>query len=175
MNLDYFIAEAFRQTDPELASIPNMELYMDQILTILEETLQEHKRYPSDKIMTKTMVNNYSKEGILSPVKGKKYSRQQVIHLLCIYLLKQTLSIKDVKILSTGEDINYAAAYDSYRVIRRQMEHTLPRYLSEQLPSTPESREDILAVCLALSAAATSMTKICQEIADHLAAPFDAY
>lgn len=58
------------------------------------------KRTPEDKLLTKTMVNNYVKEGLMTPVKGKKYTRQQIMQLLCVYHLKQTLRLNDVKALT---------------------------------------------------------------------------
>ena len=55
-------------------AVPSLDLYMDQVLTLFNEGLQENKRHPGDKLLTKTMINNYSKEKILLPVKGKKYT-----------------------------------------------------------------------------------------------------
>ena len=41
--------------------IPNIDLYMDQVTTFMDEHLKTSKRYPEDKILTKTMINNYAK------------------------------------------------------------------------------------------------------------------
>ena len=83
--------------------LPNIDLYMDQVLTLFDQCLSGSKRTPEDKLLTKTMVNNYVKEGLMTPVKGKKYTRQQIMQLLCVYHLKQTLRLNDVKAL-TGRD-----------------------------------------------------------------------
>lgn len=87
MKLDYVLPE----------DIPNIELYMDQITTFLEAQLQNTKRYDDDKIFTKTMINNYSKNDLLPSSNKKKYSRNHMILLIYIYYLKNFLSISDIK------------------------------------------------------------------------------
>ena len=79
--------------------IPNIELYMEQVTTFMEKELHGNKRYPEDKIMTKTMINNYSKNGLLPPSNKKKYSKEHIILLIYIYYLKNLLSIQDIEIL----------------------------------------------------------------------------
>ena len=64
--------------------IPNIDLYMDQVTTFMEEHLQSSKRYPEDKILTKTMINNYAKNHLLPPPDRKKYSKVHI--LLLIYI-----------------------------------------------------------------------------------------
>ena len=55
--------------------IPNIDLYMDQVTTFMEEQLHSTKRYEDDKILTKTMINNYAKNNLLPPPVKKKYSK----------------------------------------------------------------------------------------------------
>ena len=77
--------------------IPNIELYMDQVTTFLDDHLEQSKRFDNDKLLTKTMINNYTKSELLpSPVK-KKYSKDHMYLLVFIYYLKNFLSINDVK------------------------------------------------------------------------------
>lgn len=79
------------------SDIPSLDLYMDQIMTLFDINLADNKRYKNDKLLTKTMINNYSKEGILKPIKGKKYSKEHILQMLCIYTLKNTISIQEIK------------------------------------------------------------------------------
>lgn len=79
--------------------IPNIDLYMDQITTFMDTRLADSKRYPDDKIITKTMVNNYTKNHLLPPSVKKKYSREHVFLLIMIYHLKNMLSISDIQSL----------------------------------------------------------------------------
>lgn len=80
-------------------SIPNIELYMDQVTTFMEKELSSTKRFPEDKILTKTMINNYAKNNLLPPPVKKKYSKEHVLVLIFIYYFKNILSIKDIETL----------------------------------------------------------------------------
>lgn len=77
--------------------LPNIDLYMDQITTFMEDQLSACKRHEDDKILTKTMINNYAKNNLLPPPDKKKYSKEHVITLLFIYYLKNILSINDIQ------------------------------------------------------------------------------
>ncbi len=77
--------------------IPNIELYMDQITTFMDEHLKSSKRFDEDKILTKTMINNYTKNALLPPSDKKKYSKEHMILLIFIYYFKNFLSINDIK------------------------------------------------------------------------------
>ena len=79
--------------------IPNIDLYMDQVTTFMEEQLKSSKRYPEDKVMTKTMINNYAKNNLLPPPVKKKYSKEHMFVLIFIYYFKNILSIKDIESL----------------------------------------------------------------------------
>ena len=77
--------------------IPNIELYMDQVTTFMEKELSSTKRYEEDKILTKTMINNYAKNNLLPPPVKKKYSKEHVLVMIFIYYFKNFLSIKDIE------------------------------------------------------------------------------
>ena len=77
--------------------IPNIDLYMDQVTTFMEENLASTKRHEDDKILTKTMINNYAKNDLLPPPVRKKYSREHMLLLIFIYYFKGILSISDIQ------------------------------------------------------------------------------
>ncbi len=77
--------------------IPNIPLYMDQVTTFMDSQLASSKRHEDDKILTKTMINNYAKNNLLPPPEKKKYSREHVLTLIFIYYLKNILSISDIQ------------------------------------------------------------------------------
>ena len=79
--------------------IPGIDLYMDQVTTFMEDHLQSSKRHPEDKILTKTMINNYAKNDLLPPPVKKKYSREHMLMLVFIYYFKNILSINDIQTL----------------------------------------------------------------------------
>lgn len=77
--------------------VPNINLYMDQVTTFMDEHLSNGKRHTDDKILTKTMINNYTKNDLLpAPIK-KKYSKDHIYILTFIYYFKNILSISDIK------------------------------------------------------------------------------
>ncbi len=76
--------------------IPNIDLYMDQVTTFMNEHLDKCRRYEDDKILTKTMINNYSKNDLLPPPVKKKYSKEHMFLLIFIYYFKSILSISDI-------------------------------------------------------------------------------
>ena len=77
--------------------IPNIDLYMDQITTFMDDHLKSSKRFEDDKILTKTMINNYSKNNLLPPSEKKKFSPVHMVLLLFIYYFKNFLSINDIQ------------------------------------------------------------------------------
>ena len=77
--------------------IPQIDLYMDQVTTFMEKHLGELKRYPEDKVLTKTMINNYAKNNLLpSPLK-KKYTQEHILLLVFIYYFKNLMSFTDIE------------------------------------------------------------------------------
>lgn len=91
------IIEKLDYIKPE--SIPDIDLYMDQVTTFMDSNLKDSKRYDSDKILTKTMINNYAKNDLLPPPLKKKYSKEHILVLIFIYYLKNILSISDIQTL----------------------------------------------------------------------------
>jgi len=77
--------------------VPNIDLYMDQVTTFMDSHLCDVKRYEDDKTLTKTMINNYTKNKLLPPPVKKKYSSEHLYILAFIYYFKQLLSIGDIQ------------------------------------------------------------------------------
>lgn len=106
----------------ELQDIPEIDLYMDQVIQLFESKLSDSKRNKEDKVLTKTMINNYAKAKLLMSVKNKKYSKEHLILMSLIYELKGALSINDIKsLLSTivnkfeaGEEYDLRGLYEKY-------------------------------------------------------------
>lgn len=81
-----------------LEDIPELDLYMDQVIQLFENKLSVLKRKEDDKVLTKTMINNYAKAKLLMSIKNKKYSKEHLILMSLIYDLKGALSINDIKL-----------------------------------------------------------------------------
>ena len=87
--------------------IPNIDLYMDQVTTFMDTHLGATRRYDEDKVLTKTMINNYAKNNLLPPPVKKKYSKEHVLVMIFIYYFKNILSIKDIETLLAPLTDNY--------------------------------------------------------------------
>ncbi|GCD08606.1 DUF1836 domain-containing protein [Clostridium tagluense] len=98
-SLDKLVEEIIGTKDITLMEIPCVDLYMDQVTTFFNEKLGSLKRNDDDKILTKTMINNYTKGKVLMPAKNKKYTNEHMILLMLIYNLKQSISINDINII----------------------------------------------------------------------------
>lgn len=81
---------------PYWDELPEIELYMDQVIVLMEKYLSLHISN-GDKIITPSMINNYVKLGIMPAPVRKKYSRTHIAYLIIICSLKQVIPIPDIK------------------------------------------------------------------------------
>ena len=81
---------------PRWNELPEIDLYLDQVVSYLEKYLEQYNVNKEDKIITKTMINNYVKLGIMPAPEKKKYSRQHIAYLIVICVLNQVYSISDI-------------------------------------------------------------------------------
>ena len=122
--------------------IPNIDLYMDQVTTFMESRLKSATRNPEeDKILTKTMINNYAKNDLLPPPVKKKYSKDHVLLLIFIFYYKGILSISDIQeLLKPLTDQFFDAPQDaSYN-----LEKIYKKVLELEKAQTDGVKEDIL-------------------------------
>ena len=93
------IQESVKQKQLHPEDIPSLDSYIDQVIALMSEHLGEDgEKEP----LTRTMIHNYSKAGVISPIKVKKYSRQQILQMLAVYSLKNLLSISQIKRILNG-------------------------------------------------------------------------
>ncbi len=110
----------------ELEDIPEIDLYMDQVIQLFDNKFA--KSDSDEKILTKTMINNYAKAKLLFPIKNKKYSKKHIILISLIYHLKGALSINDIKDTLNGlnkkifeeDELNIDDLYNSFLKINEQ-------------------------------------------------------
>ena len=107
---------------PRWNELPEIDLYLDQVVNYLDKYLEQYNSNNDDKIITKTMINNYVKLGIMPAPVRKKYSKEHIAYLIIICCLKQALPISDIKDLieirvkrtSIEETLNFFSdLYDS--------------------------------------------------------------
>ena len=131
--------------------IPNIDLYMDQVTTFMEEGLSRTKRYPEDKILTKTMINNYAKNHLLPPPEKKKYTREHMLVLIFIYYFKNILSIKDIETLmdpltakyfGTDEDFGMREIYEEVCALQKSRIDSTEKDITRIYRDSMETFED---------------------------------
>lgn len=89
---------------PRWNEFPNINLYIDQVVSLLENYLSNYIKNDSEKdgkIVTKTMINNYVKHGVINSPVNKKYNKIHIAYLFVIFILKQIYSIEEIKKLIT--------------------------------------------------------------------------
>lgn len=113
-NIDQLIEALGLEQQLTLEEIPKIDLYMDQVIQLFERKFDAAKRNEQDKVLTKTMINNYAKGKLLFPIKNKKYSQEHLILISLIYQLKGSLSINDIK--ATLENINEKLIQEDFQI-----------------------------------------------------------
>lgn len=146
--LQQLLSEVATFNDISLSDIPDIDLYMDQVITLFEKKLQHLKRDDEDKILTKTMINNYAKAKIFPPVKSKKYTKEQIILLTLIYNLKQNLSLTDISTVFNpilqdiqGEEKNLPSVesfYDAFLEIKKAQTEAFEHRFNELMDMIKE-------------------------------------
>lgn len=131
--------------------IPNIDLYMDQVTSFMEKQLKSTKRYDEDKILTKTMINNYAKNDLLpAPVK-KKYSKEHLLLLTFIYYFKNILSMKDIEMLlkpitekyfHTDSEVDIAHIYDEVCAFELERTKLLQKDIEQMYNNSMETFAD---------------------------------
>ncbi len=132
--------------------IPNIDLYMDQITTFMDSRLRSSVRNPEeDKVLTKTMINNYAKNDLLPPPVKKKYSKEHVLLLIFIYYYKGILSINDIQTLlgpitehffHNGEEFNLESVYREAFGMEEKQRQALKADVVEKFKAAQETFQD---------------------------------
>ncbi|MBN2879147.1 MAG: DUF1836 domain-containing protein [Clostridia bacterium] len=109
----------------DTSEIPKIDLYMEQVTSFFEDQLGDMRRKEDDKILTKTMINNYTKYEVLPHPEKKKYSREHMIAMTYIIILKKVLSIQDIKAFFNLTDKKDDLLLEpQYNVFKNIMEET---------------------------------------------------
>lgn len=184
-NLNEIAEKLGLEKNIEFEDIPNIDLYMDQVIQFFENTFSSTKRNDEEKILTKTMINNYAKGKLLFPIKNKKYSKEHIILISLIYQLKGALSINDIKRSLEGVndrafdgDFDLEEFYQSYLRLNKQNVNNFNRDLSLRVAEVKEEaslfadkdQEEIEQVLLIASLVniSTMYRRIAEKLVDQL-------
>ena len=78
---------------PRPDELPEIDFYMDQVISIMEKHLFLLSANGTEKVITPAMINNYVKLGIIPPPKKKRYSKEHICYLFIICALKSVIPI----------------------------------------------------------------------------------
>lgn len=162
-----------------LEDIPSIDLYMDQVIQLFENKLSYLKRNDENKILTKTMINNYSKGKLFMNIKNKKYSKNHIILIILIYELKGVMSIPDIKTAFNEvvkgydeEDDEKLDLEDFYKKHLEMINKNDDTIKEEILSITKEigsldSQEEKLLLLTYLAAKANIYKRLCEKVIDN--------
>ncbi|UFU00700.1 DUF1836 domain-containing protein [Radiobacillus kanasensis] len=165
------------QLDNQIAidDIPDIDLYMDQVTQLFEKAYSGSKRNPDDKVLTKTMINNYAKGKLLPPIKNKKYSKDHIMLINLIYQLKGTLSISDIKSMleqtQSGEKVPLEDLYSTFNEFMETSstyfkEHV--KKLNEDVQASSDSDGDATMDQLLLIGVLSHLSNLYRRLAEQI-------
>lgn len=148
------IRQQNKQSCPKWTDFPDIELYMDQVISVLERYLSPF--YGEDKVITSTMINNYVKQKILPPPQNKRYCRSQLAMLFIICVWKRFLQLSEISLLlenlERGRD-----AEEVYQIFSREFNRAMES-ISESAPLEDPTENAVRAACVAFAAMDASRT-----------------
>ncbi len=175
--MEELIKDAVNDADLHPNEIPSIDLYLDQIINLTAEKRREGSPRFYDRELTKTMINNYSKDGLIEPIKGKKYSKDQILQMLMVYSLKNTLSIGEIKrILENTYSLPAYSSemletvYNRFLAIKEyEREHAwegIQRFMEREDLHT-EAEEDFLTMLLGISVMSSYLKNIVKALLEE--------
>ena len=166
------LKDAVNDAELKSSDIPSIELYVDQIINLHTEKLKEGSTRFYDRQLTKTMINNYAKDRVITPVKGKKYTKEQIIQILTVYTLKGTLSIGEIKRMLHGTcsaDKSLVELYDKYTSSKENTREYAQKVVEEMLAENGlriENDDDFFVAVATISTMSAFMKSIAQAMID---------
>jgi hypothetical protein len=163
-----------------LEDIPHIDLYMDQVIQLFENTFSDSKRNEEEKILTKTMINNYAKGKLIFPIKNKKYSKEHLILISLIYQLKGALSINDIKMTLDGmnkkiikEEEDLDSFYEGYLKLTKKNTEDFKVDIGERISRVKEESFESSSEQVLMIASLVHMSNLYRRLAEKLVDEMD--
>jgi len=170
------MASAVNDAELRSSEIPAIDLYVDQIINLHTEKLKTGDERFFDRQLTKTMINNYAKDRVITPVKGKKYTKEQILQILLVYTLKGTLTIGEIKRYLDGayaiegfDATSLTELYDRYSDTKDKNREFASRIVDEMMKNNGldiEKDEDFLVALASVASISAFMKNIAQAMID---------
>lgn len=147
---------------PRWEELPDLELYMDQVLSLIERYLGSYPGFDR-KGLTASMVNNYVKLGVMPPPVKKRYTRVHLAHLIMICLLKSSLPIERIKglILRSIRNGGETEVYNEFcAAFEASVKHAV------ETPAAEPGLSDVYAAALRAQAEQSVALRLCAVMLD---------
>ena len=131
--------------------LPDIDLYMDQVVTFLEKQLYIFQNNTLDKQITSSMINNYVKGEVLPSPISKKYNREHLALIEEICTLKQVLSIADVKQIENDRYQDATAKGEIFNEFNRLNNEKIEVSVSEAFKKLNDIDENDSSALIALA------------------------
>lgn len=175
-NLINWVNELENYSMPNWDGLPDIDLYMDQVITYLEKQLAIFSKSENEKQVTPAMINNYVKNGIIPRPFNKKYTREHMAYLLSLLNLKNILSLMDITNLISHEkkdkhvstlfnELNYIQD-EAFKATAVKLRESLEKFDADNTDENNKEQLSLLALKLSLEANANRIAakKILDEI-----------
>ena len=110
----HYIKEILEFHLPRFNELPDIDLYMDQVLNIIENSLIIFSSENDENIITKSMINNYVKQNVIEKPFKKRYKKFHVAYLIIISILKKVLSISEISKIINNQDYEVEEFYNMF-------------------------------------------------------------
>jgi len=163
--------------------LPDIGLYMDQVLTLMDRQLAFYRRGDDDRLLTQPMINNYTKDGLLPRASDKKYTQGHLALLSVLCSLKPVLSISDLSVLlkNTQLDADEKKIYefflkaqgDSIDSVRKDLTPEIDGLLNDAAGdglTTDTYKHELALMALRMAVEARVRIMMTQKILDLIAA-----
>lgn len=118
----HYIKEILEFHLPRFNELPDIDLYMDQVLNIIENSLIIFSSENDENIITKSMINNYVKQNVIEKPFKKRYKKFHVSYLIIISILKKVLSISEISKIINNQDYEVE---EFYNIFCNELEYSL--------------------------------------------------
>ena len=139
----YSIEDIIGYHCPRWNELPDIELYMDQVLNFIIKNTAVFDEGGKIKSLTKTMINNYVKQKKIRPPRNKRYNRAHLAYFMVVSILKRFMSLSEISdgIITVRRNHLPAKAYDMFcDVFEASLRHV---FLGEEMTFTEEKTDDI--------------------------------
>lgn len=141
---------------PRWNTLPDIDLYMDQVLVVLDKQLTVFKRDEDEKIITSAMINNYVKQKITLPPVNKKYTRHHLAYLYTVCVLKNIMGLSDICV-GIGALLDGRHTAEAFDMFCEELDLALEAAFSNEAVTKKTADTDVAKLLRGVTTACASM------------------